>query len=98
MKSNKEISSVKSVTLESSSYTYNGKAKKPAVTVKDSSGKVISNGNYTVTYQNNVKVGKATATIKLKGNYEGTLTKNLQSVQKEPPFQERLQQNPKDLL
>jgi hypothetical protein len=60
--------------LKSSSYTYNGKAKKLAVTVKDSNGKIIGNGNYTVAYQNNVKVGKATATKKVKKNSTTKLT------------------------
>ena len=75
VRSNKTIFSVKSLTLKTTSYTYNGKAKKPSVTAKDSSGRAISNGNYTVAYNNNVKVGKAAVTIKLKGNFEGTLTK-----------------------
>lgn len=75
VRSNKTIFAVKSLTLKTISYTYNGKAKKPSVTVKDSGGEAISNGNYTVAYNNNVKVGKAAATIKLKGNYEGTFTK-----------------------
>ena len=75
IKSSNTIPAVKSAKLRTTSYTYNGKAKKPSVTVKDSSGKAISSSNYTATYKNNVKVGKATVTIKLKGNYEGTLSK-----------------------
>lgn len=75
IKSNNTIPAVKSAKLKTASYTYNGKAKKPSVTVKDSSGKAIGNSHYTVTYKNNKKIGKATVTIKLKGNYEGMLTK-----------------------
>lgn len=35
-----KIAKIKSVTLAATSYTYDTKAKKPAVTVKDSAGKV----------------------------------------------------------
>ena len=75
IKSNRVIPSVKSVALKSFSYTYNGKAKKPSVIVKDSNGKVVDNHNYTVAYKNNKKIGKATATIELKGNCAGTIIK-----------------------
>ncbi|MBR1751284.1 MAG: hypothetical protein IJ740_10480 [Ruminococcus sp.] len=54
---------------------YTGKAIKPAPTVK-LSGKALKKGtDYTVSYKNNTKVGKATVTIKGKGNYTGTVTK-----------------------
>lgn len=80
--SRKTIFSVKSAALKTASYTYNGKAKKPFVTVKDSNGKVISDSNYTIVYKNNVKVGKAAVTIRMKGNYAGTLTKAFTIVPK----------------
>ncbi|MBR1750301.1 MAG: leucine-rich repeat domain-containing protein, partial [Ruminococcus sp.] len=55
--------------------TYTGKALKPAPVVKVN-GKKLKNGtDYTVTYKNNTKVGKATVTIKGKGAYTGTVTK-----------------------
>ena len=82
VKNQKTIFAVKSAALKTSSYTYDGKKKKPSVTVKDSRGKVIDKGNYTLTYQNNTKVGKATVTIKLKGNYTGKLTKTFQIIPK----------------
>ena len=51
---------------------YTGKALKPAVTVKYN-GKTLTNGSdYTVSYKNNVKPGKATITITGKGSYTGT--------------------------
>ena len=69
------------ITLAKTSYTYTGKAIKPVVTVKDSKGKKISAGNYTVTYKNNKKVGTATVTIKFKGNrYKGTVKKSFRIV------------------
>ena len=61
------------VTLSASSYTYDGKVKKPTVTVKDGSTKLASS-QYTVTYKNNKNVGKASATVTLKGNYSGSKT------------------------
>ena len=55
------------------SFTYDGKAKKPAVTVKDATGKAIAASNYTVAYANNGKAGKATATVAFKGPlYKGS--------------------------
>lgn len=66
----------KTITLSKTSYTYNGKAQKPNVTVKDSKGNKIASSNYTVTYQSGRKnVGKYTVTIKFKGNYSGTVKK-----------------------
>lgn len=67
----KKISAVK---LSTTSYTYNGKAKKPSVKVTDSSGKTISSGNYTVKYSSNTNPGKAKAVITFKGNYSGSKT------------------------
>lgn len=70
-----KIARIKSVTLAATSYTYDAKAKEPAVTVKNSDGEVIAEANYTVTYINNTNVGKATAKITFKGNYAGTVNK-----------------------
>ena len=67
----------KNIKLSATAYTYNGKAKKPSVTVKDSEGKALKNGtDYTVTYQSGRKnIGKYTVTIKFQGNYTGTVKK-----------------------
>jgi len=78
------ISMVKNVKLSKEAYVYNGKAQKPAVTVKDSTGKDIVADNYTVTYKNNTKVGKATVTVKFKGDYSGTKTLNFTINPKAP--------------
>ena len=64
-----------SVTLSTSIYAYDGKAKKPGVTVK-LNGKTLKNGtDYTVSYSNNTKVGTATVKITGKGNYTGSVSK-----------------------
>ena len=58
------------ITLSRTSYTYNGKAKKPTVTVEG-----LTEADYVVSYKNNVKVGTATVTITGVGDVIGTVTK-----------------------
>ena len=63
----------KTITLSATSYTYDGKVKKPTVTVKGSNGKAIAASNYTVTYASGCKnVGAYTVKVAFKGNYSGT--------------------------
>ncbi len=63
----------KTIKLEYTTATYNGKAKKPKVTVKDSKGKTVSKDYYTVKYSSGCKnPGKYTVTVTFKGKYEGT--------------------------
>lgn len=61
------------VKLSKTTYKYNGKAKKPSVTVK-MNGKKLAKKNYTVKYKNNKKVGTASVVItgKKGTNYAGT--------------------------
>ncbi len=74
IKSTETVSKINTVTLSTTSYTYNGKVKTPTVTVKDSSGKTLKKGtDYTVTYESGRKLpGKYTVTVKFTGNYTGT--------------------------
>lgn len=75
-KSKKTIYYPKTVSLSTTSYTYDGKVKKPSITVKDSNGKKIASSNYTVTWSSGRKnVGEYSVKIKFKGNYTGTVTK-----------------------
>lgn len=73
-----KVASVSTCTfkLAATSYTYNGKAKTPAVTVKNAAGKTLKKGtDYTVTYADGRKnVGTYKVTIKMKGSYSGTKT------------------------
>jgi hypothetical protein len=63
------------ITLSKTSYTYDGKVKKPSVVVKDSKGNVISSKNYTVSYGSGRKaVGTYSVKVTLKGTYSGTKT------------------------
>lgn len=63
------------VKLSETFYTYDGKAKKPTVTIKDSNGKKVNKKYYTVSYRNNKKVGQATVKVTFKGKYKGTVLK-----------------------
>ncbi|MCD8023608.1 MAG: hypothetical protein LUF30_11775 [Lachnospiraceae bacterium] len=61
--------------LSAASYTYDGTAKTPAVTVTAADGTVLTEGtDYVVYYSDNVSVGTATVTIIGTGTYGGTLT------------------------
>ena len=64
-----------SVKLSTNSYTYNGKAKKPAATVTLNGKTLKKNVDYTVKYSSNTAIGKAKVTITGKGNYKGTVSK-----------------------
>lgn len=57
------------------SHSYTGSAIKPKVTVTVG-GKELTTSNYTVTYKNNTKIGKATLTVKGKGSYTGSVSKS----------------------
>ena len=73
------------VKLSATSYTYNGKARKPTVTVKDSNGKKLKSGtDYTVSYASGRKnVGKYNVKIKFQGNYTGTKTLSFTIIPKQ---------------
>ncbi len=58
------------VKVKTGSYTYNGKVRKPDVTVTAGNKKVPSSA-YMVTYKDNKNVGHATVTVKGKGDYKG---------------------------
>lgn len=61
------------ITLSRSSYTYDGTAKKPTVTVQDGSTTLTAGTDYKVSgYSNNKKPGTATVTLKGKGDYSGS--------------------------
>ena len=65
-----------SVKLSTNSYTYNGKAKKPAATVTLNGKTLKKDVDYTVKYSSNTAIGKAKATVAGKGKYVGIITKS----------------------
>lgn len=74
---NKKLETIyrpKTVKLSKTKYVYDGKSKKPSVTVTDSKGNKIKSSNYTVTYDNATRVGTATATVVFNDKkYAGTV-------------------------
>lgn len=72
----KDISKVKNKSLSATSFVYNGKYLKPTVKFSDSEYSPVLNTDYTVTYKDNIYVGKASVTVKGKGNYSGKFEKN----------------------
>lgn len=70
------IPAVGETTLSLAEYTYNGKALKPTVTVKDTSGTALKEGtDYTVKYASGRKLpGKYGVTVILQGDYAGKKT------------------------
>jgi subtilisin family serine protease len=63
---------LKGAKLSVAARTYNGRAQKPAPKVVLTKKTLKAGRDYTVSYKNNVKVGKATITVKPKGAYAGS--------------------------
>ena len=62
-------------TLSSTKYTYNGKTKKPSVTVSYENSKIKKGTDYTVAYTGSCKaVGKYKVVVKGTGDFKGTKT------------------------
>lgn len=78
------IYSPKKFILSNTKYVYSGKEKRPSVAVYDSRGKRIEPDNYSISYSNNKKAGKAKVKVSFKGKkYSGE--KNIYfSIKKAP--------------
>lgn len=66
-----------SLTLYDENIRYDGKAKKPKITVEDENDDVIPASRYNITYKNNVNAGTATVYIKIKpgdAKYNGDIS------------------------
>ena len=74
IKSSRTAINEASVGLSQKSYVYDGKEKKPDVSVILSGLTLKEGRDYTVEYENNTKIGKATVTVTGMGNYEGKAT------------------------
>ena len=73
----------KTIKLSAASFIYDGKAKKPTVTITGSDGKKISSSMYSLKYAGGRKLpGAYKVTITFKGNYSGTVTKTFKIVPK----------------
>lgn len=76
------IYSPKSIRLSKTQYTFDGKTKKPSVTITDSKGKkLVPNVDYTMSYGKGRKaIGKYEVTVKFRGKYSGTAKKSFTIV------------------
>ena len=63
------------VSINPTTFVYDGNNKQPTVSVVDGSTTLILNTNYTLRYSNNTNVGTGKVTITGTGNYTGTVTK-----------------------
>ena len=74
VESTETIAKIKSVTLSTTNYIYNGKNKTPKVTVKDANGKtLVKNTDYKLTVASKRSgIGRYTVKVTFIGNYSGT--------------------------
>ena len=61
-----------SISLSEESFTYDGEAKEPGVTVEYSGTVLMEGTDYVVSYENNIEAGKAAVVITGTGGYTGT--------------------------
>ena len=71
------------VELSETSFTYDGSAKEPQVTVKDGSTVLTADTDYTVEFNSNKNAGTASVKATLKGNYAGEKTEQFTISAKE---------------
>lgn len=76
IESTQTIYSPKTIVLSKKNYTYDGKAKRPSVKVKDRKGNIIDSSNYSIDFSGGRKnVGTYKVQVNFKGNYSGNLAK-----------------------
>ena len=93
-----KISDVATVTLGKKTFVYNGKAKKPKITVSKDDSKLIKNTDYTVSYYKNTKVGTASVIINGIGNYSGSINKTFKIIPKEISIKGKLKPQHKGFI
>ncbi|MDO5134252.1 MAG: hypothetical protein Q4D81_14915 [Eubacteriales bacterium] len=74
-KSRKAIKS-SDVSLSKSVFTYDGRSKKPGVTVRVGGKTLRKNKDFSVSYHHNKKPGKGSVIVRGKGSYKGCVTKH----------------------
>ena len=74
------------VKLSSDTFTYDGKEKRPTVTVNAGQTTLVEGTDYTLTYSNNIAAGANTAKVIVegKGNYTEKVTKSFSITSSEP--------------
>ncbi len=78
----------KGITAKTSeeTYFYTGKNRQPQPIVKDGAKRLVKNIDYTVSYRNNINVGKATVDITGIGNYTGNISCQFKIVEKKGQY------------
>lgn len=77
------IYKIQEIELSKQSFIYDGKAKKPSLSVKDSMGQPIGSGYYSISYSKNAKkVGTYQVAVVFAGNYSGTAVREFTIVPK----------------
>ena len=74
----KDIADLIWLALPSDDYVYDGTAKCPEVAFGDGEPSIMTEGDFEVSYANNINAGTATATFTGKGNYTGTSTEDFE--------------------
>jgi len=69
-----KLSAMKVTGIEDKAYTGKRQTQKPVI--MDGSYRLKQNTDYTISYQDNVKIGTANVILKGKGKYTGTVTKS----------------------
>ena len=72
-----------SITVSPLSYTFDGNAKTPSVTVKDGTKTLVRDTDYSLKYENNINPGTARVIISGINSYGGSVTKNF-SINENP--------------
>lgn len=72
------------ITLSRTRYTYNGKPKKPEVSVTYAGRTLRENRDYTVTYKKNVHAGRGVVLLQGKGSFQGAVRKRFRIEKAEP--------------
>jgi hypothetical protein len=74
------------VTLSNTTYEYNGTAREPNVTVKaaHTTGNLVKDTDFTVTYADNTDAGEATVTVEGIGNYKNSVRKTFSITKVDP--------------
>lgn len=86
---------VKSVKLSKTVFTYTGKAVQPSVKAIDTDGRRISSRYYTVTYKNNRKTGIASAAVTFRGKYKSAGTAKCSfTIRPAKPFIQKISKVP----
>ena len=77
----KQVSSL-NINIDTSKALYTGKKITKSINIYDGNIKLAEGKDYEVKYDNNIKTGKATITVKGKENYTGTITRDFYIVPK----------------